>query len=65
MRTWTDLLLSWGAMLLFVGIWVYFMNRNPWVSKQRDYYERSKRHMHVLRVPLPYSSLSALRSVGF
>jgi hypothetical protein len=32
-------------MLLFVGIWVYFMKRNPWVSKQQDYYERSKRHM--------------------
>jgi hypothetical protein len=34
MRTWTDLLLSWGPMLLFVGIWVYFMKRNPWIPSR-------------------------------
>ena len=32
-------------MLLFVGIWFYFMKRSPWVSEQRKQNERSQEHM--------------------
>jgi len=32
-------------MFLFIAAWMYFMRRNPWVSKQNEYYERRQRHM--------------------
>jgi hypothetical protein len=45
MKSWEDLFLSWAPMLIFIVVWGYFMKRNPWVSKQNDYYERSQRPM--------------------
>lgn len=45
MQAWTDLLVSWGPMLLFVGVWFYFMKRGPWISEQHKQNERSQRHM--------------------
>ncbi len=45
MKRWVDLVVSWAPMLLFVAIWAYFMRRNPWVSSQQNYYQRSQRHM--------------------
>jgi hypothetical protein len=31
-------------MLFFIGVWLYFMRKNPF-WKQGDYYERRQRHM--------------------
>lgn len=45
MQSWIDLLVTWGPMLLFIGIWWYFMKRSPWISKQSDYYKRHETHM--------------------
>jgi hypothetical protein len=45
MKSWEDFLVSWAPMLLFIVVWGYFMRRNPWVSKQNDYYQRRQRHM--------------------
>jgi hypothetical protein len=32
-------------MLLFIGVWFYFMRRSPWVSRQREDFDRRQRHM--------------------
>ncbi len=48
MRSLEDLLVSWAPMLLFIVLWGYFMKRNPWISKQNEYYERSRKHMEKM-----------------
>lgn len=45
MKFWEDLLVSWGPMLLFFAVWLYFMRRNPWFSKQTEDNDRRQRHM--------------------
>ena len=44
MRPWTDLLSTWLPMLFFIGVWLYFMRKNPF-WKQGDYYQKRQRHM--------------------
>jgi hypothetical protein len=45
MKPWTDLLFSWGPMLLFIVIWIYFMKRGGALKPTHDYYARSQKHM--------------------
>ncbi len=45
MQPWKDLLVSWAPMLLFVGVWFYFMRRSRWGSAQEEYNQRSQEHM--------------------
>ena len=44
MKPWTDLLVSWGPMLVFIAIWVYFLKRGA-LKTTHDYHARSQKHM--------------------
>jgi hypothetical protein len=44
----TDLLISWGPMLIFIAVWLLVMRRAGWYKHQ----ERSEKHMERVEAQL-------------
>jgi ATP-dependent Zn protease len=46
MTAWTDLLVGWSPMLIFIAIWIYFMSRPGAALKgTNEHFARSQKHM--------------------
>ena len=44
MRTLIDILISWGPMLLLIGVWIYFIRRSGGM-KQGQYFDEVRGYM--------------------
>ena len=60
MRSLFDLAVSWGPMLLLIGVWIYFMRRSGGM-KQGQYFEQVRAYMseHIAETKRPMQTSNA------
>ncbi len=64
MRTLIEFLISWGPMLLLIGVWIYFIRRSGGM-KQGQYFEQVRSYMseHIAETKRLNTNLERIASV--
>ena len=64
MQTFMQLVISWGPMLLLIGVWIYFMRRSG-SMKQGQYLEAVRGYMseHIAETKRLNANLERIASV--
>jgi ATP-dependent Zn protease len=62
MRTLIDLFVSWGPMLLLIGVWIYFMRKS---GSQGQYFEHVRVYMseHVAETKRLNANLERIAAI--
>ncbi|MBS0307548.1 MAG: hypothetical protein JSS58_01125 [Proteobacteria bacterium] len=64
MHTLFDILISWGPMLLLIGVWIYFIRRSGGM-KQGLYFEQVRSYMseHIVETKRLNTNLERIAAV--